>query len=374
MERKTILALSALVLAALLSGPDCNSRNRNRDKSNDINIRVDRIWDTDRYCAFTSIAKFKGCYYVAFRDDDGHIWGPDGKAEGHIRVIKSKDGERWETFALFEKEGQDLRDPDLSVTPDGRLMLLFGQSTYVGKECVARRPYVTFCTDGKQFGKLNDVVLDMDGLTGMDWLWKVSWGGGRAYGVLYTMLTKTVWDKGRSRVSLVTSEDGIHYTKVTDLDIPAESYPNECSVKMLSDGRLGMLVRREQADRHGWWGVSEAPFTEWKFNDVGMQFGGPNFIEIEGGRIVAGTRTYLLPGSYRTMLLMGGPDGKFKEHTILPSGGAAGDTSYCGFIVEGDELWVSYYSAHENPHPSIYLARIPLKSFRDGLKKTAYEL
>ena len=45
---------------------------------------------------------------------------------------------------------------------------------------------------------------------------------------------------------------------------------------------------------------------------------------------------------------------------MLPSGG---DTSYPGFIVVGDQLWVSYYSTHETPLATVYLAKIPLDIF-----------
>ena len=51
---------------------------------------------------------------------------------------------------------------------------------------------------------------------------------------------------------------------------------------------------------------------------------------------------------------------RFSQRLVLPSGG---DTSYCGMIVEGDELWVSYYSGHASHWPSIYLAKIPLSFF-----------
>ena len=53
----------------------------------------------------------------------------------------------------------------------------------------------------------------------------------------------------------------------------------------------------------------------------------------------------------------------------LPSGG---DTSYPGLLVVGDKLWVSYYSTHETPKASIYLAKIPisyLKSEARSLKQ-----
>ena len=63
----------------------------------------------------------------------------------------------------------------------------------------------------------------------------------------------------------------------------------------------------------------------------------------------------------KTVLLIGNGTEKFQEIYVLPSGG---DTSYPGFIVIEDELWVSYYSSHEAKNASIYLAKVPLAIFK----------
>jgi hypothetical protein len=39
----------------------------------------------------------------------------------------------------------------------------------------------------------------------------------------------------------------------------------------------------------------------------------------------------------------------------LPSGG---DCSYPGMVWHGNELWISYYSSHEDSTTSIYLSRL----------------
>ena len=45
--------------------------------------------------------------------------------EGKLRVVRSQDGETWESVALMEgaSVGDDVRDAKLSLTGDGRLML-----------------------------------------------------------------------------------------------------------------------------------------------------------------------------------------------------------------------------------------------------------
>ena len=90
-----------------------------------------------------------------------------------------------------------------------------------------------------------------------------------------------------------------------------------------------------------------------------MEFylGGPDFIVLDDNRIVAGGRTLFVPSAPKTALFVGTNNGRFIESVVLPSGG---DTSYPGFITVGNEVWVSYYSSHETPNASIYLAKIPL--------------
>jgi len=50
---------------------------------------------------------------------------------------------------------------------------------------------------------------------------------------------------------------------------------------------------------------------------------------------------------------LGPQKGTLTEFLILPSGG---DTSYPGLVWHEDQLWVSYYSSHEEK-TAIYLAR-----------------
>src|SRR5690349_2860977 len=82
----------------------------------DFKPEAKRIWDTAPHSAFTSLVRFNDAFYCCFREASKHVGGTDGK----IRVIKSVDGNKWETVALLEKSTIDLRDPQLSITPDNR--------------------------------------------------------------------------------------------------------------------------------------------------------------------------------------------------------------------------------------------------------------
>src|SRR4051812_9385266 len=77
-----------------------------------------KIWDAAPHNAFTDLIRFKGAWYCCFREGAAHV-APDGA----VRVITSMDGEKWTSIARLMRDGADLRDAKLTITPDGRLML-----------------------------------------------------------------------------------------------------------------------------------------------------------------------------------------------------------------------------------------------------------
>lgn len=341
MTRKILVTISLAIIAAALAVPA---------EAQHINYSVQKIWDNGSHCAFTSLIRFKGRYYCSFREGVTHIFDEQGNAEGKIRILVSDDGERWEALPLIGKEGYDLRDPKLSITPDGRLMVIAGGSIYREQRIVGRIPQVLFSEDGRTFTAPEAVILDAAASSGTDWLWRVMWDGETGYGVNYAMRPD-----GGADLYLVSTRDGIHYGHVATL--PLDGFPNETTVRMLPDGRMAMMVRRDKGDTMGYWGVSEPPFTDWKFTKMEFRVGGPDFLVLGDGTIIAGSRSYYIPSACKTALYKGTADGRFQEVMLLPSGG---DTSYPGLLVDGDTLWVSYYSSHETPNASIYLARIPI--------------
>lgn len=318
-----------------------------------INYTVNKIWDNGTHSAFPSIIKFKGKFYCTFREGASHIFDKEGKAEGKVRILVSKNGKKWESVALMGIKDIDLRDPKLSISPDGRLMVSIGGSVYTNKVLGDRIPHVSFSEDGKDFTAPEPVSISAEARTGEDWLWRVTWDGDTGYVVNYAPRNnKTV-------IELLKTTDGKQYELAAPLDVP--DFPNETTVRILPDKRMVMMVRREQADRMGYWGISNPPYTEWSWKKMEVILGGPDFIVLDNGLVIAGTRSHYVPTKPKTVLLTGSIDGRFEETLILPSGG---DTSYPGFLVEKEELWVCYYSTHETELASIYLAKIPLSLFK----------
>ena len=264
--------------------------------------------------------------------------------DGRIRVLVSTDGQAWTSAALVGETGIDLRDPKLSITPDGRLMIVAGGSVYEGKRYLGRQPRVTFSQDGITWSAPQRILEEGD------WLWRVTWHDGRAYGVTYRTLPG---DASEWALTLVSSADGRVFDRVTPLSVPGR--PNETTLRFMPDGEMVALVRREAGDRLAWVGRSRAPYTTWTWRETPHQVGGPNFIRLPDGALWASGRSY--PGGPKTVVARMTLDGGYDPVLTLPSGG---DTSYAGMVWHADLLWVSYYASHEGK-TAIYLARVKVR-------------
>src|SRR5262245_51131496 len=294
-------------------------------------VSVTKIWDQGKHNAFTDLIRWRGQWYCTFREADAHVGG-----DGKLRVLTSADGDKWEPVALVVEDGIDLRDPKLSITPDDRLMIVAGGSVYKGtKTLMGMQPRVTFSKDGREWTPPQRVLAEGD------WLWRVTWHEGRAYGVAY--------GRGDAKPKLVAGEDGVHYDLITPLEVPGQA--NETTLRFLPGGEMLALVRREEGSAFGWIGSSKPPYKEWKWHETKHRLGGPNFIRLPDGGLWAVSRSY--PGGAKTALARMSRD-SYEPVLTFSSGG---DTSYAGLAWHDGLLWISFYSSHEGK-TSIYLAKV----------------
>ena len=134
-------------------------------------ISVEKIWSHAPHNAFTDLIRFRDRWWCVFREAQAH-----DAPGGIVRVLASETGAMWEPAATVEERGIDLRDPKLSVTPDGRLMLLMGGCIYDdGGEYLTRAPRVSFSEDGATWSDPRKVLAEDH------WLWRATWHGDRAY-------------------------------------------------------------------------------------------------------------------------------------------------------------------------------------------------
>ncbi|WP_018628674.1 hypothetical protein [Niabella aurantiaca] len=301
------------------------------------------IWDGAQHNAFTDLLEYKGYVYCSFREGSGHVPGSNGVG----RIIRTRDGNTWESFALIQKEGIDLRDQKISVMPDGRVLCLMGGSVYdVTKKpsrLMAMYPHVAFMGKDMKFTTPEKAVLEN---SGHNWIWRLTWYKGAGYGIDY--------GSGRP-AALVKTTDGKTFTRVTDLEV--DGAPNESTIRFDKKGKMYILIRRETGDKLGVLATGKAPFTSFSYHKLDYRLGGPDFMFAPGRKkLIVGTRLYL-PGGAKTGILVTDLKGNILKTLLLESGG---DCSYPGMLIKNKELWVSYYSSHTGK-TKIYFTRIPMK-------------
>jgi hypothetical protein len=301
-------------------------------------VDVRKIWDRAPHNAFTDLVRHRGEFVCVFREGQGHV-SPDGA----IRVIASKDGREWSSLARLAITQADLRDPKITIAPDGRYMIVAAAARdRKASGEAAHQSMVWFSRDARDWGQGQEVA-DRD-----FWLWRVIWREKWALGVAYGTTERN------KHVRLYQSRNGLAFDVLAD-HLFDQGYPNESGLAFLDDGTCLCLLRRDEGSRTGMLGTAKPPYTSWTWHDLGVAIGGPNLLKIPDGRLVAGGRLY--DKSVRTALGWVDPQaGTFREFLSLPSGG---DTSYPGLVCHDGLLWVSYYSSHEGK-TSIYLARVKL--------------
>ncbi len=302
-------------------------------------LGVHRIWGQAPHNAFTDLIYHDERFYCVFREGSRHV-SPDGK----LRVLVSVDGMKWESAALIESPDGDLRDAKISVTPDSRLMLS-GAVAYPEGSPARHQSLVWFSRDGREWTAAT-TVADPD-----FWLWRVSWFKDTALGVAYQTLPD------QRGVRLYAAGPDAKFRAIVD-NLGIEGYPNESAIRFTPDGTAYCLLRRDPwkgapgASANGLLGTSKPPYRDWTWKDLGRRIGGPEFQILDGGKAIAVVRLY--DGQQRTSICrLDLENATIDELERLPS---SGDSSYAGIVVQGNALWVSYYSSHEGK-TAIYVAR-----------------
>jgi hypothetical protein len=292
-----------------------------------------KIWDKGAHNAFTSMIRHQNRWWCVFREGASHT-APDGV----LRIITSTDGSKWESAAKLYLNNIDLRDPKITVTPDGRFMLnAFGQQTATNKF----QSYVWFSKDGRDW--TNAIPIADQNYV----LWRVAWYKNVCYGIAFDATSRKDKD-----IRLYRSPDGQHFETLVR-NLYNSGNPTENSMVFLSDGTAICLLRRDPGN--AMLGSSKPPYTQWSWKDAGMRIGGPQMIVLPDGRILACVR--LSDGRIRTSLCwVDSQSGLIKEFLTLPS---YGDTSYAGLVWHDGLLWISYHSQYEKK-VSIYLAKVKI--------------
>uniref|UniRef100_A0A486XUY6 Uncharacterized protein n=1 Tax=Rheinheimera sp. BAL341 TaxID=1708203 RepID=A0A486XUY6_9GAMM len=291
------------------------------------------IWRQAAHSAFTDLVDFNGALWCVFREGSEHV-SPDGA----FRILRSIDGLNWHSAALISDNSADLRDAKFSVTAQGKLLLL-GAAALHDRSVLSHQSYLWQSDDGYHWPAPQAV-----GEANI-WLWRMAWQQQQLYALGYKV--------GQPRlVRLYHSSNNSDFSAVAD--IYSGSYANESGLLFTADATALCLLRRDPEP--GLFGQSPPPYTDWHWQDIGCRIGGPQWLQLADGRLLACVRLY--DDKVRTSLCwIDRQSGRLSEALTLPSGG---DCSYAGMVQRDNMLYVSYYSSHEEG-TAIYLAVLSLQ-------------
>ncbi len=344
-------------------------------------VETNKIWSsveiTDRdecRIEFPHLTRFRGSWYCAFREGDIHMNHPSGRC----RLIRSSDGEQWETAMLFDWDGGDVRETRLSVTADNRLManssIYFvsekpreigyssGGSPYEShyqldkagtpdddmEPQVARQSVTWLSVDGENWGAVNACPTGIN-----NWRWDAVWNNGMGYSVGYC---------GRDRDgTLYRTRDGKSWRVLKRHFFP-DGHGNEASLAFGHDGTAFCLLRGGPSS--AMLGIGESPFyQDWTWRHTSVAFdsgdrsyeksdeyikgslGGPNIIRLQNGDLLAAGR---VSGTINVFRI--DPDKALLIKCLELDG-----TSYPGLVEHEGDIWVSYGVGDAS---EIYLSRV----------------
>lgn len=323
----------------------------------DDSIRITRVWDKEKHNAFPDLVQFKDYFYITFREGANHVGNENN---GKVRIVRSKNRKDWESVALFDMDKEDVREARLSIRPDGTLMAIVAAGIFKDGRYMTLAPYVSVSDkSGTNFSQPEKTTFGKQITPTLDWIWRVTWHKGTGYGIMYTA-AYTMVDGKRVRTmfaQLLSTKDGKHYEKIPGIEI--DGSPNESTIRFDQKGKMYIMVRRETDDQKGMLAVSDFPYQNWTYRKMSVRLGGPNFQFLSKDKLIMGSRLH--DGSTAsTALHVMDLQGKIIKTIKLPSNG---DSSYPGLVLDKKDLWVAYYSSHEEK-AIIYLAQVPLKKLK----------
>ncbi|MGI2259389.1 exo-alpha-sialidase [Shewanella sp. GXUN23E] len=334
------------------------------------------IWDKGEHNAFTDLCHFQGRFYCIFREASAHV-----SDEADLRILSSADGNDWHPLALLSMPGKDLRDGKLLAHDDK--LLVYGAAV---DRCEGIDPHNCLeswvwqsrdSARGIAFGEPSVTVSERN-----YWLWRVRQDGQSASNSASTLhqnpALQSISNPGLKKhsadsaahgqqacygvayragpegdVRLYHSDNGIDFECLL-APLNASGYVNEADL-LFEDGRAEILLRRDPVwgpEFTGLLGSSCYPYTDWQWRELSCRIGGPVMFSWQS-RLLAVVRLY--DNAIRTSLVeINRQSGEVTEHLTLPSGG---DTSYAGVVLEGNTLYISYYSSHEGKS-NIYFANV----------------
>lgn len=300
-----------------------------------------RISSLGKHAAFTDLIRCGDGLLCAYRVASNHVSG-DGRLE--VVLMSAKDQVIHRERMVLPKG--DLRDPKFSVDQDGRFWLT-AYARFDVEGAIPKRTIMLswFSDNGRSWSSSHEFGESWW------WLWRIRWHEKQAYGLAYN----------RSQQSLHLCI-GHPHSQMYRQPIPAMSlhrdglgYPNESALLISENGTITALVRRDADTFTAQLGTSKPPYRKWHWRDLGGYIGGPDMIKLTDNTALVCGRKWTGKRFVTQLWTLHLPTAKLTPQLALPS---AGDNSYPGLVIDGDTLYVSYYSSHIDSETRVYLARI----------------
>jgi len=323
----------------------------------DVQVRaLHRIYDDGNHNAFTDLIRFRGQFYLTFRNcPDGHMLFTTSR----ILVLRSADALAWEQVCAFNVPQRDVRDPHFLLFGD-RLFVLSGTwlvdpQDWHATDLNDHQGYGVWTEDGTTWHG----PIALEGTHGY-YIWRAAAYGDTAYligrcvrGFAHYADRQEVRDS--TEAWLLKSKDGLRWERA---GLIQPEYGDEIAFLFEPDGSI-LAVARGGVSSAGQVCRAAPPYTTWTRTPLGRTIGGPLVAKWGERYLVAGRKT-VDPSRPRTVLYWLEGD-TLQEVLELPSGG---DNSYPGFVaLSPAEGLFSYYSSHEGSGTSlapssIYLAEL----------------
>jgi hypothetical protein len=307
-------------------------------------IELKSLWNKGKHNAFSDLCEFNGKLYCCFREAKNHV-----SDDGVVRIIELDVLGKISNVQLIAIAQADLRDPKLSVGPDGNLLLIaYARHADENNRTIFSQNLCWFSSNGLSWSSPT-VFAEKNW-----WLWRLRWHQGRAFGFAYKRSEQAInfYQGDPRRTFDISSYSALSFQN------HGKGYPNESDL-LFVDQTAYALIRRDADSYSAQLGTASFPYKRWIWRDLGAYIGGPVMIQAnKHTAYVAGRIAY--KGHFRTALMtLDLQSAELNLALVLPS---SGDNSYPGLVKKGNILYVSYYSSHQDNKSKIYFAKTDLQS------------
>ncbi|MDN4503218.1 hypothetical protein QX776_12460 [Alteromonadaceae bacterium BrNp21-10] len=301
------------------------------------------LYQQSPHSAFSDLCAFHDEIYCCFRIAENHISG-----DGQICILQLDWQGHVMNKIILRQPRTDLRDPKLSITADGKLLLLaYARQVDENGKFAFSQPQVWFSNNGQSWSAKKDI-----GQRNW-WLWRLRWQDDVALGFAYNRRSQTL-DLYAGN-PLRTFEKQV--PAVLSLQKHQLGYPNESDIAFDSQKTAYAIVRRDADTCTAQLGIAKPPYKQWCWHDLGAYLGAPCMLMLDDSTVIICARIWRPQGPQTALLKLDLPSKKLTLETVLPS---AGDCSYAGMVMKDGFLYVSYYSSHVGGKSMMYLSTLTL--------------